>query len=144
MDSWFNPWTWLAAGAVLAGLEILAPGAFMIWLAGAAFATAIVTALFGPPWAVQLLVFAMLAPLAVVLGRAYLKKNPIKSSEPSLNRRADRMVGDVVTLVTPIVDGSGKAQVGDAPWLVRGPDLPKGARVRILAVDGATLVVEAE
>jgi membrane protein implicated in regulation of membrane protease activity len=33
--------------------------------------------------------------------------------------------------------------MGDSSWRVIGPDLPRGVSVRVLRVEGATLVVEA-
>jgi membrane protein implicated in regulation of membrane protease activity len=33
--------------------------------------------------------------------------------------------------------------VGDSQWLVEGPDLPAGATVEVVAVDGTTLRVVA-
>ena len=42
-----------------------------------------------------------------------------------------------------IIDGSGRAKVDDALWVVAGPDLPAGSRVRVVAVDGMTLKVQA-
>ena len=42
-----------------------------------------------------------------------------------------------------IVQGSGKARVGDGFWKVRGPDLPAGSPVRVTAVEGTVLIVEA-
>ena len=65
--SWLplSPWTWLAAAAVLAGLEIVSPGAFMIWLAGAAVGSALVAAVFDPAWEAQLMVFVGLSLISV-------------------------------------------------------------------------------
>jgi inner membrane protein len=138
----FTTWGWLVAALVLAGLEIAMPGAFLIWLAGAAAVTGVLTGLLGLGWQAQLPLFAVLAIVSILLGRAYLKRNPIKTDDSGLNRRSDRMVGELVDVVEPIVGGKGKVQVGDSPWLATGPDAPKGAKVRITAVHGATLHVE--
>jgi inner membrane protein len=138
----FTTWGWLVAALVLAGLEIAMPGAFLIWLAGAAAVTGVLTGLLGLGWQAQLPLFAVLAIVSILLGRAYLKRNPIKTDDSGLNRRSDRMVGELVEVVEPIVGGKGKVQVGDSPWLATGPDAPKGAKVRITAVHGATLHVE--
>jgi inner membrane protein len=135
-------WGWLVAALILAGLEIAMPGAFLIWLAGAAAVTGVLTGVLGLGWQVQLPLFAMLAIASILLGRAYLKRHPIKTDDSGLNRRGDRMVGQVVEVVEPIVGGDGKVQVGDSPWLASGPDAAKGTRVRVLAVEGATLRVE--
>ena len=137
-----SPWTWLAAAAVLAGLEIITPGAFMIWLAGAAVASAALAALFAPSWEAQLLLFVALSIGSVLLGRRWLARHPTPSLDPELNQRAARMVGTTATVVEPIVDGTGRVQVGDSPWAAIGPDAAAGARVRIVRVEGTTLVVE--
>ena len=64
-----------------------------------------------------------------------------ESDRPSLNRRAEQLVGRVVPLMSPIVDGHGRVQVADAFWDVEGPDLPAGTRVRVVGVRGMTLEV---
>jgi hypothetical protein len=46
-----------------------------------------------------------------------------------------------VPLSTPIVAGRGRVQIADAFWDVEGPDLPAGARVRVIGVRGMTLEV---
>jgi membrane protein implicated in regulation of membrane protease activity len=53
------------------------------------------------------------------------------------------MVGQRYVLVEPIVNGRGKAKVGDGQWLVSGPDLPVGTEIEVVAVDGAMLQVRA-
>ena len=53
------------------------------------------------------------------------------------------MIGQRYELIEPIVNGRGKARVGDGQWLVSGPDLPLGSTVEVIAVDGSTLQVRA-
>jgi len=141
-DIGFTHWAWFIAAAVLAIMEIVAPGIFMIWLALAAAATGLVTLVLGLGWQMQLAVFAVWAVTAVVAGRNYLRRNPVDTTDAGLNRRGERLVGGVYKVVEPIVDGRGKVQIGDAPWLAAGPDTPAGAMVRVVGIDGATLRVE--
>jgi membrane protein implicated in regulation of membrane protease activity len=49
----------------------------------------------------------------------------------------------VYPLDTAIVDGRGRLKIGDAFWAVEGPDTPTRTPVRIVAVDGMSLRVEA-
>jgi membrane protein implicated in regulation of membrane protease activity len=35
-------------------------------------------------------------------------------------------------------------RVGDSTWRVEGPELPRGARITVVAVDGTLLIVEPE
>lgn len=137
----FTPWAWFVLALALAGLEIAAPGAFMIWLAAAALATGVL-ALLGIGWQLQLVAFASLAIASVVIGRNYLRRNPTRSADELLNRRGTRMLGEVVIVIEAIHDGEGRVQVDDSPWLACGPDMPVGARARIIGVEGSKLHVE--
>jgi membrane protein implicated in regulation of membrane protease activity len=137
-----TPWVWLVAAAVLAGLEIVTPGAFMIWLAGASVVSALVAAVFAPAWETQLMLFVVLAVISVICGRIWVGRRLPVTHEPGLNRRSDRMVGAVVVVVDAVTDGVGRVQVGDSPWPCSGPDMPVGAKARVVRVDGTTLVVD--
>lgn len=139
---WFTHWLWFATALILAGLEIVAPGAFLIWLAGAAAVTAVLTLVLGIGWEIQLVAFAILAVTSLLSGREWLRRHPTPSSDPDLNRRGDRMIGTIVTVVEPFAHGEGRVQIGDSPWSAAGPDLATGARARIIAVDGTRVTVE--
>lgn len=136
-----TPWVWLIGAAVLAGLEVITPGASLIWLAGAAVLTALVSWLLEPALVVQVAVFVGLGIALVLFARARFAR-PRVAVHSELNRRADRMVGSLVTVVEPLIAGCGRVQVGDSPWPAVGPDLPVGASARVIRVEGTTLVVE--
>jgi len=136
-----TPWGWGVAAAALAIMELFAPGVFMIWLAGAAAITALLAAL-GLGWAWQLLAFAVLSVLAVFTARRVVSRNPTRSDAPGLNRRAETLVGVTVIVTAPFVAGQGQVRLGDSVWPAQGPDLGVGAAARVIAVEGATLVVE--
>jgi inner membrane protein len=142
METYFVFWAWFIAAVLLACGELAAPGIFLIWLAGAAAVNGVLTALIGWGWQAQLGSFAVLAVISIYIGRAYLKRHPIQTEDTGLNRRGSRMVGEIVTVVEAISGGEGKVQVGDAPWIAKGPDLSVGAKARVVRMDGTTLVVE--
>ena len=50
--------------------------------------------------------------------------------------------GRVFTLETPIKDGEGRIRVDDSSWRVTGADRFAGAKVRVVRVEGTTLVVD--
>lgn len=143
LDALRSPWVWLIAAAALAGLEILSPGAFMIWLAGAAVATALFAVVLPIGWQLQILLFVTLSVGTVLWARKRFGRYPDRANESSLNRRAERLVGTTVTVVEAFANGKGRVQVGDSPWAATGPNLAVGSAVRIVGVDGATLEVEA-
>lgn len=73
-----------------------------------------------------------------------LLQNSVPSIDPLLNKRFSRLIGHVITLDSPIVNGQGRIAVNDTSMLVAGPDLPAGTKVRITGVEGAVLVIEEE
>lgn len=138
-------WHWWILAAIFAGIEIVAPGAFFIWLAAAAALTGL-SALFipGMSWQIEALIFAVLAVASIMFWRNYIKKNNGKEDPASgLNRRGEQMIGRTAVLSEPIQNGRGKAKIDDTMWRVEGSDLPAGTQIRVIGVNGAILRVEA-
>lgn len=135
-------YTWLAIGLILAAAEMAIPGVFLIWMAGAALITGFVTWLVPIGLPLQIVLFAFLAIIAVFSGKRYVRDNPITEADPLMNRRADRVVGEVVTVTQAIDGGTGKVKLGDGEWLAKGADAAPGTRVRVTGHDGVVLTVE--
>jgi hypothetical protein len=135
-------WAWLAIGLILAAAEMAVPGVFLIWLAGAALITGVLAWLLPIGLPLQIVIFAVLAIVAVFLGRNYLRANPVVEADPKMNRRGARLVGETAVVTQAIVGGSGRVHHGDSEWLARGPDTAPGTRVRIAGSDGVVLLVE--
>ena len=139
----YGPWGWFVLGGVLLVAEIVLPGAFLLWLGLAALATGALAFLVMVGWQVQVLAFAALAVISILIGRRITPGPGAASDRPFLNRRAEAQVGRVFTLDAPIVEGSGRVRIDDSVWRIEGPDLPAGAKVIVLKVDGTVLVVGA-
>jgi membrane protein implicated in regulation of membrane protease activity len=141
-----GPWNWVVLGFVLLGLEIVAPGVFLLWIGLAALATGVLSlALWDAswwPWQVQVLVFLALSLVSAYAGKRIVRSRDDDTDQPLLNRRSEQMIGRTATLVEPIVNGRGRIQLGDTLWKVRGPDLGPGIRVRVVGVEDSELVVE--
>lgn len=134
---------WFVLALVLGIAELAAPGAFLVFVALAAAVTgAILLAVPDLPLVGQLASFALWSAVAVVIGRRWYHENPVTSDDALLNDRSARLIGEVVTVIESIDQNQGRVRVGDSAWLARGPETPAGERVRVLAVDGAVLVVE--
>lgn len=139
-----GPWAWLIFGLVLVGLETVAPGIFLIWLGIAAILTGLADYAFGLSWQANLVIFAALAVAAVAGGRALTRRRGDTAGDTgTLNRRGDVLVGRTFVLDQPIVSGEGRVRVDDSVWRAVGPDLAAGRAVRVVRLDGATLVVQA-
>jgi hypothetical protein len=135
-------WDWFIAAAVLLLLEIMAPGTFMLWLGLSALLVGLISLGIDWSWQYQFLAFAAFAMAAIPLWRRVGARARSPTDQPFLNRRADSFIGRVFTLEKPIVGGNGTIGIGDTVWRISGPDCPSGSRVKVAAVDGATLRVE--
>ena len=137
-------WDWFIAGLVLVILEVFAPGAVFLWLGIAAGVVGAVV-FFVPylDWKFQFTLFAVLSVVSIVVSRRYLKRRPLETDHPNLNRRGAQYVGRDLILDAALSGGRGRLRVDDTTWRVEGPDLPAGAKVRVTAVSGATLKIEA-
>jgi membrane protein implicated in regulation of membrane protease activity len=135
-------WVWLTLGLVLAGLEMLVPGVYLIWLGIAAIITGLLTMALHPSLPVQVVEFVALALIAAFSARRMLRDKGIASPDPLLNRRGARLVGEIATVTHAIEAGSGRVHLGDSDWIARGPDVPVGERVRVTGSEGAVLLVE--
>jgi len=136
-----GPWNWIVAGLLLLIIEVAAPGAFMMWLGIAALLVGAVSLMIDWSWQAQFVVFALLSVASIPLWRRFGRSVGRRSDQPFLNRRAAGFVGRSYTLDQPIVDGVGRVRINDTLWKVRGPDAVAGSRIRVVAVEGATLIV---
>lgn len=139
-----GPWGWVLAGLVLLVLEIFltVPGSLFLFTGIAALIIGVSAILFEWAWQFQLVGFGVLSVVLVVFGRRYFARSDRGEAAETLNVRAQSMVGNAYVLVEPIVAGHGRVKVGDSTWGATGPDAPRGTLVRVVSVDGSTLVVE--
>jgi membrane protein implicated in regulation of membrane protease activity len=136
-------WHWWVLALVLIGIEMVAPGFFLMWIGGAAAVTGLVSLIVPSlPWQAQFLIFGVLAVASVLGARYYFKRNPIETADATLNKRGAQYIGRTFSLEEAIVNGTGRVRVGDSVWRAEGPDLPAGDRVKVTGVNGAALKVE--
>src|SRR5690348_10068457 len=137
---------WVLALVLIAG-EVLVPGYFLLWIGIAAAAVGVI--LFALPnlgVLAQAILFAVLVFISCFAYWKWVRPRLQRDASPDaalLNRRSARMIGQRYVLETAIVNGRGKARVGDGQWLVEGPDLPSGTTVEVVGVEGTALKVRA-
>ena len=139
----FHPYVvWLIAGLALCAAETFVPGAFLIWIGMAAVVVGVVEFFVSLDLTVSLLLFAALVVVLVFIGKRVY--GSLDSGAPQLPlSRAHALIGKEFYLDEAIERGYGRMRVGDSLWRVAGEDLPKGAKVRVVAVeDGAEVKVE--
>lgn len=140
---WLGAWGWVILGMVLIAAEVLAPGIFLIWFGLAALLTGAIVGLTDLSWQIAALVFAGLSLVCVFAGRLLMRH---KGEEPDaatgLNDRGRQLVGRVFRLEATMTGGEGRIRIGDSSWRVIGPELLAGSEIKVVGVEGATLVVE--
>jgi len=133
---------WLIAGLVMMLLEVVAPGVFLMWLGLAALGTWLVIQVVEPGFAGQVVVFAVFAAATIAIGLR------VRSSRKAalVNTPMSGLVGREA-VVLEFHGRTGRVRLGDSDWSARlagGTEAPEPqARLRVVGVDGTTLVVGA-
>jgi inner membrane protein len=138
MSDWI---IWIAAGLVLLLLEVLAPGAFMMWLGLAACGTGIVALASGIGFELQVVTCAVLAAISLSIGLRF-RHRPTR-----LNTQHGGLAGRSATALS-FRGREGRVRVGDSDWAARVPagvpEPSEGAKLRVEGVDGTILIVRPE
>lgn len=135
-----HDWYWLAIGLLMLGIEMLAPGFYLLFFGVAALGTGVLALLLPLPWQVQATVFAVLSVAAVVVGRRWYASREGEGSA-TLNRRSEALIGRRVRLQAPLTADGGEVFVDDTRWAAVGPECPAGTEVEITAVTGSRVSV---
>jgi regulator of protease activity HflC (stomatin/prohibitin superfamily)/membrane protein implicated in regulation of membrane protease activity len=103
-----GPWLWIIAGLILLGLELLAPGVFLVWFGIAALITGVFAFLTDFGWQADVIVFVVLAVVLVIVGRAISAAAGRASSRSSTSARS-------ATSVRPRARRSDRRRAGAHP-----------------------------
>lgn len=141
MITWF--WVWLAAAVALSVAEIFTAGFFMLPFGIGAAAAAVLAALgidLGWQWAV----FVGVSVLLLFTLRRFAERI---THEPPVKVAGDRLIGKEGSVIERIDNAvnTGRVRVDREEWLadtVGDAVCEAGARIKVVAVEGAHLVVE--
>jgi membrane protein implicated in regulation of membrane protease activity len=137
-----NPWFWAIGSVVVAVLEIVAPGFYLIWIAAAGAITALASFAFDLALSSQISIFVASCALTCIGGYfAYQKLISPGTEGAALNQRGLEMVGTRGKVIETLTNGRGKVELGDSVWLAEGPDLVLGSPVVVTSVRGTVVTV---
>ena len=142
VDFLLSPWGWLSLAAVAAALEMLVPGAYLIWVAAAAFGTALTSALLNLSIDGQLGAFAIWIIVSLLAARRWNTNRLKPADRQLLNQRGAQLTGRIVVVTVALSGGRGRVRLGDGEWIAEGPDLAVGRQARIIGAEGTILRVE--
>lgn len=136
---------WIVLGVILAVAEMFTATLVLIMLAAGAFAAGIAAAL-GAPVAVQGLVFAAVSALSLVAVRPIVRRHQRPAIETGDTPFGLEAIEGATGLVLEEVDADhGLVKIDGELWTARAYDatqvIPKGERVRVVEVKGATAMV---
>jgi inner membrane protein len=139
-------WAWIIAGAIVAGLEILVPGIYLMWIGFGAVATGLVLARYPDlPLEWQILVFAVSMLSSLGIGFWIQRRSGRTRQARFLNREMKQMIGQTYVAVGPFVVGRGRIKVHDSSYAaVSDEAIAAGDIVKVVAIeDGRPKVVKA-
>ena len=139
-------WAWIIAGAIIAGLEILVPGIYLMWIGFGAVATGVLLARYPDlPLAWQMLVFAVSMISSLGIGFWIQRRSGRTRGARFLNREMKQMIGQTYVAVGPFVVGRGRIKVHDSSYAaVSDETIAAGDIVKVVAIeDGRPKVVKA-
>ena len=144
MGEMMEYWYWLVIGMLFLVLEVFAPGAILMWFGFGGLLTGALLWLI-PTMTIewQIFIFSVFSAISIFVWKKYgPDEAKIKTDSPNLNNRLQDYIGRETVLIEAIENGTGLAKVGDSAWKVRGADMPKGSRVKIVDLDGVFFKVE--
>jgi membrane protein implicated in regulation of membrane protease activity len=139
MELWL---IWLVVAVLLGVAEAFSLTAALGVLGGAALVTAGLAAV-GIPLVLQVVVFAVVSVLGVVLVRPVALRH---MSQPQLERfGVDALVGKRAYVVREVTDRDGRVRIDGEEWTARPFDeslvIPVGAAVDVMRISGTTAFV---
>jgi membrane protein implicated in regulation of membrane protease activity len=143
---------WLVLAIALAALEAGTAQFVSIWFSLAAVAATVLALLGVPLWA-QIIVFVIASAILVAALRPLSRRlaRPGKIRLPQTRTNADRAIGETAQVIRDIAAGDvGQVKVNGLVWSAVLPDgsgsavIRAGERVRVLAIEGAKLIVKKE
>lgn len=137
-------WLWWFGAALLLGVvEMLTVDLIFLMFAGGAVAAGGVALLGGPVWA-QILAFAVIATVLLLLVRPWAL-GYLKTSMPDTKTNIAAHVGRTAEVLIDTTDRAGRVKLMGEVWTARaaepGTVLPAGTTVSVVRIDGATAVV---
>ena len=135
---------WWGAALLLVAIEVLSLDLVLLMFAGGAIAAGIAAA-FGAPFELQLLLLAVVSALLLVSLRPWLLRY-LRERVPLVETNSAAQLGRLALVVQDVDVHGGRVKLSGEVWSARtaqaGTRYDVGSEVRVVAIDGATAVVD--
>ena len=137
-------WLWLAFAVILLAVEASLSTEWLLWPAVSAGVVAVLAALglrLGLP--IEIALFAVLTIISSIASRRLVKR--VNPTEPDINARDSRLIGQQARVVEPFVNGRGRVFISGSEWPadIEGVAPAIGESVVVEATTGSGLKVRA-
>ena len=143
MQPYVMAYIWIGIAAFLTAVEIATVQLVSVWFVLGALCAALTT-IFTDSIVIQIVVFVSVSLVTLIATRPLVKK--AKQKIRPLRTNSDRLIGETGVMLADLNDmhSVGQAKVMGKVWSVKtdNPPLKEGDTVRVLAIDGAKLIVE--
>ncbi|EGU40014.1 NfeD family protein [Vibrio scophthalmi] len=141
----FTHWHWLALGLALLAAELLGAAGYLLWLGISALLVGLLLSLLPLSWQLQWVSFGAFALVTTWLWwRRQLKQDQESDESRTLNQKEKQLIGQVITLEDAIPAGKSRIRVADTTWSAYcEQSLPAGTVVKVIGIDGITLIIQA-
>ncbi|ANS84727.1 Inner membrane protein YbbJ [Vibrio scophthalmi] len=141
----FTHWHWLALGLALLAAELLGAAGYLLWLGISALLVGLLLSLLPLSWQLQWVSFGAFALVTTWLWwRRQLKQDQESDESRTLNQKEKQLVGQVITLEEDIPAGKSRIRIADTTWSAYcEQSLPAGTVVKVIGIDGITLIIQA-
>lgn len=136
---------WLVLFLGLAAVETLTLDLFFIMMSIGALA-ALISTFLGAAFFLQVIVFCAVSLLMVLLVRPLALRH-LKVGNRDQRSNIERLVGEPALTLETVTGLSGTVKIGGDTWSARTVDgslVPKGRKVSVSRIDGATAVVTSQ
>ncbi len=134
---------WLILMLVFIVVEATSAALISIWFAAGSLAAMVIAALGLPVW-LQILVFIAVSGIVLLMAKPLISRHINQKAEKTNADRVIDAVGLVKTDINPIAS-AGQVEVMGQLWSARSVNqlpIPAGSQVRVVAIEGAKLLVE--
>ena len=141
---WHNWMMWLSVAVVFGVIEIATVNFYTIWLSISAILVMILS-FFVPDLVVQIVVFAIVSLLLVLLSEKIIKK-VIFNSKDNIPMNVDAMRGKHGIVISRIRNdrGEGVVKIGGVSWSARsvdGEEVPENTKIHVVRIEGVKAIV---
>ncbi|EGU35916.1 putative activity regulator of membrane protease YbbK [Vibrio ichthyoenteri ATCC 700023] len=137
-------WHWLALGLALLAAELLGAAGYLLWLGISALLVGALLSWLPMSWQLQWVSFGVFSLGTTWLWwRRQLKQDQQGDAARTLNQKDKQLVGQVITLEDAIPAGKSRIRIADTTWSAYCEQaLPEGSVVKVVDIDGITLIIK--